>query len=124
VTFDVDPLPMAYGDRGLLRQVWINLLSNAVKYSARQSSPRIEVRSRIEDEEIVYSILDNGVGFDMKYANKLFGVFQRLHTANEFSGNGVGLAIVHRIVTRHAGRIWATSALEQGAVFSFSLPHK
>jgi PAS domain S-box-containing protein len=124
VTFDVDPLPMTFGDRGLLRQVWINLLSNAVKYSAKQPSPRIEVRSRIEDAEIVYSVRDNGVGFDMKDVNKLFGVFQRLHTANEFSGNGVGLAIVQRIVTRHGGRIWATSALEQGAVFSFSLPTK
>jgi len=124
VTFDVDPLPMTYGDRGLLRQVWINLLSNAVKYSAKQSLPRIEVRSRVEDAQVIYSVRDNGVGFDMKYADKLFGVFQRLHTANEFSGNGVGLAIVQRIVKRHGGRIWASGALEQGAVFSFALPAK
>ena len=122
VEFDVDRLPMAYGDRGLLRQVWINLLSNAIKYSAKQSSPRIEVRSRIEGAEVIYSIRDNGVGFDMKYVDKLFGVFQRLHSATEFSGTGVGLAIVKRIIARHRGRIWATGTLSDGAEFSFSLP--
>jgi PAS domain S-box-containing protein len=122
VTFDVDRLPATYGDRGLLRQVWTNLLSNAVKYSANEPSPRVEIRSRIDAAEVIYSIRDNGVGFDMKYADKLFGVFQRLHTATEFSGNGVGLAIVQRIVTRHGGRIWANGVLEQGAVFSFALP--
>ncbi len=124
VTFDVGKLQMIYGDRGLLRQVWINLLSNAIKYSAKQSAPRVEVRSRAEGTEIIYSIRDNGVGFDMKYADKLFGVFQRLHSATEFSGTGVGLAIVQRILTRHGGRIWAEGTLDQGAVFSFALPVK
>jgi PAS domain S-box-containing protein len=124
VSFDVGRLPISYGDRGLLRQVWINLLSNAVKYSAKSSSPRVEVRGRMEGTEVIYSVRDNGVGFDMKYAEKLFGVFQRLHSATEFSGTGVGLAIVQRIITRHRGRIWADSALGQGASFSFALPTK
>jgi PAS domain S-box-containing protein len=121
-TFEVDRMLVTYGDRGLLRQVWINLLSNALKYSAKQSAPRIEVRSRLEGPDTVYSIRDNGVGFDMKYVDKLFGVFQRLHSATEFSGTGVGLAIAKRIITRHGGRIWATGALSEGAEFSFSLP--
>jgi light-regulated signal transduction histidine kinase (bacteriophytochrome) len=105
-----------------LRQAWVNLVSNAVKYSSTRSMPRVEVRCRSEGAETVYSIRDNGVGFDMKYVDKLFGVFQRLHAAHEFSGTGVGLAIVHRIVTRHGGRVWAEGELDRGAAFSFAVP--
>jgi len=122
VEFDVDRLPLIHGDRGLLRQVWINLLSNAVKYSGKQSMPRVQVRGRMEGGEIIYSISDNGVGFDMKYADKLFGVFQRMHSASDFGGTGVGLAIVQRIVMRHGGRVWASAAPNHGAEFSFALP--
>jgi PAS domain S-box-containing protein len=122
VEFDVGPLAPAFGDRGLLRQVWINLLSNAIKYSSTVPKPRVEIRSRIAAGEAIYSIRDNGVGFDMKYADKLFGVFQRLHRADQFAGTGVGLAIVHRIVTRHGGRVWADGELMRGAEFSFALP--
>jgi PAS domain S-box-containing protein len=122
VEFDVGPLVPAFGDRGLLRQAWINLLSNAVKYSSTVAHPRVQIRSRIAAGEAIYSIRDNGVGFDMQYADKLFGVFQRLHAADQFAGTGVGLAIVHRIVTRHGGRVWADGELMRGAEFSFALP--
>jgi light-regulated signal transduction histidine kinase (bacteriophytochrome) len=120
--FDVGALAPAYGDRGLLRQAWVNLLSNAVKYSSTVERPRVEVRSRVDGDQTFYTIRDNGVGFDMQYAHKLFGVFQRLHAAEEFAGTGVGLAIVQRIVARHGGRVWAESELKRGALFSFSLP--
>jgi PAS domain S-box-containing protein len=119
---DIGPLPVARGDRGLLRQVWINLIANAVKYTGKQIMPRITVRGEQNDTEIIYSVSDNGVGFDMEYVGKLFGVFQRLHRADEFSGTGVGLAIVHRIVSRHGGRVWAEGKLNEGATFYFALP--
>jgi len=122
VEFDVGCLAPCFGDRGLLRQVWINLLSNAVKYSSTVAHPRVEIRSQSAPAETIYSIRDNGVGFDMKYADKLFAVFQRLHAADQFAGTGVGLAIVHRIVTRHGGRVWANGELTRGAEFSFALP--
>jgi light-regulated signal transduction histidine kinase (bacteriophytochrome) len=122
VEFDVGPLAPSCGDRGLLRQVWINLLSNAVKYSSTVAHPRVEIRSQSTSTETIYSVRDNGVGFDMRYADKLFGVFQRLHPADQFAGTGVGLAIVHRIVTRHGGRVWADGELMRGAEFSFALP--
>lgn len=115
-------LPPALADASLLRQVWINLLSNAVKYSGRVEHPLIVVDGRIADAEAVYSVRDNGAGFDMAHAGKLFGVFQRLHRYEEFPGTGVGLAIVQRIVRRHGGRVWAESAVNQGATFYFSLP--
>ena len=115
-------LPPAHGDRGLLRQVWTNLISNAVKYSSKSQAPVIQVSGRREGTENVYSVRDNGVGFNMEYVEKLFGVFQRLHRADEFSGTGVGLAIVHRVVTRHGGRVWAEGRINEGAVFSFTLP--
>jgi PAS domain S-box-containing protein len=120
--FDLGSLAPGYGDRGLLRQAWVNLLSNAVKYSSTVAEPQVEIRSRVEGSDIVYSIRDNGVGFDMKYVDKLFHVFQRLHAAAEFAGTGVGLAIVHRIVTRHGGRMWAEGRVQHGALFSFALP--
>ncbi|HEV2111169.1 MAG TPA: CHASE3 domain-containing protein [Gammaproteobacteria bacterium] len=115
-------LPSCRGDRGLIKQVWINLIGNAVKYSGKRPSPRIEIDGREEQDKIVYTVRDNGVGFDMQYYDKLFGVFQRLHGVEEFSGTGVGLAIVMRIVTRHGGQVWAEAAVEEGAAFHFSLP--
>jgi PAS domain S-box-containing protein len=119
---EVEPLPAARGDRGLLRQVWANLIANAVKYSSKASRPFIQVSGRQVGAESHYSIRDNGVGFSMEYAGQLFRVFQRLHRADEFSGTGVGLAIVHRVVTRHGGRVWAEGKVDHGAVFSFALP--
>lgn len=119
---EVEPLPPARGDRGLLRQVWANLIANAVKYSSKAARPFIQVSGRQVGAESHYSVRDNGVGFDMEYAEQLFRVFQRLHRADEFSGTGVGLAIVHRVVTRHGGRVWAEGKVGQGAVFSFALP--
>ena len=119
---EVGPLPLAQGDRSLLRQVWANLISNAVKYSGKAAQPLIQISGRQVGSENHYSIRDNGVGFSMQYAEKLFRVFQRLHRADEFAGTGVGLAIVHRVVTRHGGRVWAEAEVDRGAVFSFALP--
>ena len=102
--------------------MWSNLIGNAFKYSARRAQPQIRIRGHVAGDEAVYQVQDNGAGFDMRYADKLFGVFKRLHNASDFPGTGVGLAIVHRIVTRHGGRVWAESAPEAGACFSFSLP--
>jgi len=119
---DIGRLPPAHGDRALLRQVWTNLISNAIKYSSKNAAPRIEVTGERSVAENWYSVRDNGVGFNMQYADKLFGVFQRLHHADEFGGTGVGLAIVHRVVTRHGGRVWAEGRVDEGAVFSFTLP--
>jgi PAS domain S-box-containing protein len=119
---EVGPLPAAHGDRGLLRQVWTNLIANAVKYSGKVQRPFIQVSGSEAGAENHYSVRDNGVGFNMQYAEQLFRVFQRLHRADEFGGTGVGLAIVHRIVTRHGGRVWAEGVVDNGAMFSFSLP--
>jgi light-regulated signal transduction histidine kinase (bacteriophytochrome) len=119
---ELGTLPPAHADPGLLRQVWANLLANAVKYSSKAAHPRIEVSGRRDGAENCYSVRDNGVGFNMAYADKLFGVFQRLHRADEFTGTGVGLAIVHRVITRHGGRVWAEGEVDRGAVFSFALP--
>jgi PAS domain S-box-containing protein len=116
------PLPDAPADPGLLRQVWINLISNAVKYSSRVASPLIEVSGRVEGAEAVYSVRDNGAGFDMAYYDKLFEVFERLHGDEEFEGTGVGLATVRRVVMRHGGRVWAEGKVGEGAVFYFALP--
>jgi PAS domain S-box-containing protein len=118
----IGALPTALADPSLLRQVWVNLLSNAVKYSGRASSPQIEVSGCIEGAEAVYSVRDNGAGFSMDNYDKLFGVFERLHTDEEFEGTGVGLASVHRVVTRHGGRVWAEGKVDEGATFHFSLP--
>ena len=122
VAFTVGALPEAWGDGRLLRQVWVNLLSNAVKFSAYAESPSIEVSGAVEEGWTVYRVRDNGVGFDMAYAPKLFGVFQRLHGMTEFEGTGVGLALVHRIVSRHGGEVRAQGAIGEGACFSFTLP--
>jgi light-regulated signal transduction histidine kinase (bacteriophytochrome) len=120
---EIGELPPAHGDAALLRQVWINLVSNAVKFSSRAESPRIEIGGRRELDASLYWVRDNGVGFDMNYRHKLFGVFERLHSQDEFEGTGVGLAIAHRVVKRHGGRIWAESELGNGTTFTFSLPH-
>jgi PAS domain S-box-containing protein len=121
VRIEWDELPGAYGDASMIRQVWTNLIGNAVKYSARSDAPLIQIKAQREGNQFIYSVGDNGVGFDMKYYSKLFGVFQRLHSKDEFPGTGVGLAIVQRVVTRHGGRVWATSAPAAGATFFFTL---
>jgi signal transduction histidine kinase len=108
-------------DSSLVKQVWENLISNAVKYSSKNPSPVIEIGSVKQNDKIVYYIKDNGAGFDMKYYNKLFGVFQRLHKDSEFEGTGVGLALTHRIIAKHRGNIWAESALNQGSTFYFTI---
>ena len=110
-------------DEGLMRHVIFNLVANAVKYSSKNPEPVIEINSKIEGNHIIYSIADNGVGFDMRHVDKLFGVFQRLHGEDEFEGTGVGLAIAHRIVNKHGGKIWAESTEGKGATFYFSLPN-
>ncbi len=117
-------LPAAWGDRALLRQVLMNLLSNAVKYSSKKSEQLIEITAKQREHEVVYSVRDNGVGFDMRFYNKLFGVFQRLHTEHEFPGTGVGLAIAQRVIVRHGGRIWAESKPDEFTIFNFSLPNE
>ncbi len=122
VEFDIDELPPSVADAGVIRQLWVNLLGNALKFTATRPAARIKVGGRVENGSTIYFVRDNGVGFDMKYADKLFGVFQRLHASAEFEGTGVGLALSQRIVSRHGGRIWAEGAVDCGATFSFSLP--
>ncbi len=118
----VGDLPPARCDRRMLHLVWLNLLDNAVKYSASATPPRVQIDAQASPDEIVYSIRDNGIGFDMRYYDKLFGVFQRLHSDSAYPGTGVGLAISQRIVARHGGRIWAQSEPGKGAIFYFALP--
>jgi signal transduction histidine kinase len=118
----IESLPSANADQGLVRQVWVNLISNALKYGSKVAEPVITVTGQRSAQETTYVIKDNGVGFNMDYAAKLFGVFQRLHRSDEFEGTGVGLAIVQRIISRHGGRIWAEGKVNQGAIFSFALP--
>jgi PAS domain S-box-containing protein len=122
ITFRLGALPWVDGDAAMVQQVWLNLLSNAVKFSAGEEKPVIEVEGSLEGGRAIYRVRDNGVGFDMAYGAKLFGVFQRLHGVSEFEGTGVGLALVHRIVSRHGGRAWAEGAVGEGATFSFELP--
>jgi len=114
-------LPACVGDAALLRQVWMNLLSNAVKYSRKRYCARIEIGARRDGAADIFFVRDNGTGFDMRFADKLFGVFQRLHRVEDYEGTGVGLAIVQRIILRHGGRVWAEAAPDQGATFSFTL---
>lgn len=121
VQFVVGVLPACYGDASLLEQVWINLLSNALKYSAKAPQPCIEIGCLRQHAENIYYVKDNGAGFDMQFAGKLFGIFQRLHGETDFEGIGIGLAIVKRIVTRHGGRVWAEGAVNQGATFYFTI---
>jgi signal transduction histidine kinase len=124
VTWDIADLPESYGSFNMIRQVWINLISNAKKYSKKTGIHRVEIGSYEQNAQTVFFIKDNGVGFDPVYADKLFKVFQRLHSNAEFEGTGVGLAIVEKIVSRHDGKIWADAKVNEGACFYFSLPHK
>jgi two-component system sensor kinase len=123
VQLELNPLPPARGDEPLVRQVLVNLLSNAIKFTRHREAARIEIGGQSESEQNTYYVKDNGVGFDPKYSNKLFGVFERLHRADEFEGTGVGLALVQRIIQRHRGRIWAESQVGQGATFFFTMPN-
>ncbi len=121
ILFSVSDLPHAKGDAAMIRQLWTNLLSNAVKFSSKKEKPVIEIGGKVESGKNVYCIRDNGVGFDMKYYDKLFGVFQRLHSEDEYPGTGVGLAIAKRIVTKHGGEIRAESEINVGTTFYFSV---
>ncbi len=118
---EINSLPPAFADRDMMRRVMVNLLSNAIKFTRPKAVAQIEVGAKTEDKEIIYFVRDNGVGFDMQYAHKLFGVFQRLHGPTEFEGTGIGLAIVKRIITLHGGRVWAEGKVNEGATIYFSI---
>ncbi|MDB5255620.1 MAG: cph1 5 [Chitinophagaceae bacterium] len=120
--FHVKDLPDVKADQELMRKVWMHLIDNAVKFTNKKEETIIEINAEERAEEIVYSIKDNGDGFDMSFYSKLFGVFQRLHHKTEFEGAGIGLAIVDRIITRHKGKVWAEAKVKEGATFYFSLP--
>ncbi len=122
ITLTIEDIPRTHVDSALMKQVWINLLTNAIKFTRAQKEAVIMVTSTTTADEIIYAIKDNGAGFDMKYVDKLFGVFQRLHSQEEFEGTGIGLGIVKRIIERHGGRVWAEGAVDHGATFYFSLP--
>lgn len=120
--FEINDLDFATGDRNMLRQVYINLISNALKYSSKKKKSIISIGCMKDTNSCTYYIKDNGAGFDMMYYDKLFGVFQRLHSSNEFEGTGVGLAIVQKIIVKHGGKVWAEGQVGEGASFYFSLP--
>ena len=122
IQFKISELPPIEADSVAIKQVWVNLISNAVKYTGRNQGALIEIGADEKGDENIYYVKDNGVGFDMRYIDKLFGVFQRLHSEKEFEGTGVGLAIVHRIINRHGGRVWAEGIKNEGATFYFTLP--
>jgi signal transduction histidine kinase len=122
IVWTIEALPAINADMNLLRQVWANLLANAVKYTRPREQAQIKISAVTQDDEAIFSVSDNGVGFDPAYSDRLFGVFQRLHSEKQFEGTGVGLANVRRIVQRHGGRTWADAKLDEGATFYFSLP--
>ncbi|MBC5862794.1 GHKL domain-containing protein [Flavobacterium sp. F339] len=119
--FEINNLTPAIGDQALIKQVWINLISNAIKYSKYKSETKIKISSKEENDSVIFCVQDWGAGFDMEYYDKLFGVFQRLHSQEEFDGTGIGLAIVQKIINRHNGEVWAESKLGIGTSFYFSL---
>jgi light-regulated signal transduction histidine kinase (bacteriophytochrome) len=121
IDLQIGRLPPAQGDTVMLRHVWTNLLGNAIKFSSKKKRAVIKVSARRRGAETVYTVRDNGAGFDMQYAGKLFGVFQRLHSAKEFEGTGIGLAIVRSIIERHGGQVWAEGRVGKGATFHFTL---
>lgn len=121
ISFILADLPRVMGDTAMIRQVWFNLITNAVKFTSKKDNPTIEVGYKLDEGGTVYFIKDNGVGFDMKHSNKLFNVFQRLHSGTEFEGSGVGLAIVKAIVAKHGGSVWAESEIDVGSCFYFRL---
>ena len=123
IAINIKKLPDVKGDETLINQVWVNLISNAIKYSRNKEKAVIEIGSKIEHNKTIFYVQDNGAGFDMKYADKLFGVFQRLHKARDFEGIGIGLANVNRIIVRHGGECWAESEVDMGATFFFSIPN-
>jgi PAS domain S-box-containing protein len=123
INWSVQKLPAVFGDYSLLKQVWVNLVDNAVKYTRHKNAAEITIDFMEEQKDFVFLISDNGIGFDMKYAHKLFGVFQRLHSQSEFEGTGIGLANVQRIVNKHNGRVWAEAEPDKGATFYFTLPY-
>jgi len=117
----IDEMPASAGDPALLKQVWVNLVSNALKYTRKRDPAIVNIGCTREQKEDIFFVRDNGTGFDMRFAGKLFGVFQRLHRAEEYEGTGVGLAIVQRVIHRHGGRVWAEAAVDRGATFYFTL---
>jgi light-regulated signal transduction histidine kinase (bacteriophytochrome) len=124
VKVEISHLDPIEGDMAMIRVVMMNLISNAIKFTSKTPEPLIKIGSELNENETVYHVSDNGAGFDMKYANKLFGVFQRLHGEADFEGTGIGLATVKRVIDRHGGRIWADGSPGSGASFFFSLPRK
>ena len=124
VTVELKPIPRAFGDLAMLRQVWFNLVSNAVKFSGKKANPRIEIGGTSSVDSNTFYVKDNGAGYDPRFAQKLFGVFQRLHSEQEFEGTGVGLAIVQRTIHRHGGSVWAEGKVGEGATFYFTLPRQ
>jgi light-regulated signal transduction histidine kinase (bacteriophytochrome) len=122
IEWEISAMPTIKGDLSLLRMVWNNLVSNAVKFTREREHPQIKIGYTEEKKEYIFYVRDNGAGFDMRYVHKLFGVFQRLHTKQQFEGTGIGLANVQRIILKHGGRTWAESELDQGATFYFSIP--
>jgi light-regulated signal transduction histidine kinase (bacteriophytochrome) len=124
IVWEVGPLPEVFGDRAMLKQVWLNLVSNAIKYTRRREQATIRIGAHARTDEVEFFVDDNGAGFNMNYAEKLFGVFQRLHRAEDFEGTGIGLANVRRIVARHGGRTWAEGKVDAGATFHFTLPNR